>query len=213
MRIKFIYKLTNRNIKNNLVKNFKLDESKILVHPNGIDLDMFSAEIPKDEARRKFGIAMDKKMAVYVGREISWKGMEILLEARKFLLEDTIEVVKNRPYQEIPIWLSAADLLLVLGTRKNDYSYLYTSPMKIFEYMAALRPILASDTPANREILSENEAYFYEPDNAKDMADKVKFILTNPTDLKLKVDGARKKVEEYAWSKRAKSILEFMKNG
>ena len=84
--------------------------------------------------------------------------------------------------------------------------------MKIFEYMASGRPILASDTPANREILSGNEAYFYEPDNAQDLAGKIKQIMTNSQDLELKVDNARKKVEEYTWRKRAESILEFMKS-
>ena len=60
------------------------------------------------------------------------------------------------------------------------------------------------------EILSENEAYFYEPDNAQDLASKIKQIMTNPQDSELKVDNARKKVEEYAWTKRAGKILEIM---
>src|SRR3989344_5205241 len=200
----------NKNIKKNLVKNFGLGEDKIIVKPNGIDLQMFSNKTSKEEARKKLGLALDKKVAVYVGREISWKGMEILDEAQGLLREEKIQRVSDRPFQEIPLWLAAADLLLVLGTKKNDYSYLYTSPMKIFEYMASGRPILASDTPANREILSENEAYFYEPDNAQDLASKIKQIMTNPPDLELKVDNARKKVEEYAWTKRAGKILEIM---
>ena len=201
----------NNNVKNGLIKNFGIPESKIIVKPNGIDLEMFSGEISKGEARKRLGIIPDKKMAVYVGRETYWKGMEILDDVKKFYLPDIVRIIDDRPFREIPYWLAAADLLLVLGTKKNEYSYMYTSPMKIFEYMTSGRPILAADTPANREILSENEAYFYEPDDAKDLADKIKHLLTNPPDLKLKVDNARKKVEQYTWAKRAEAILAMMR--
>ena len=201
----------NKNIKNDLMKNFGIADSKIIVKPNGIDLEMFSGKISKEEARKKLGLAPDKKMAVYIGRETYWKGMDILSDAEKLLPTGTINIVSDRPFKEIPLWLAAADTLLVLGTKKNEYSYLYTSPMKIFEYMAASRLILAADTPANREILSENEAYFYAPDDSRDLAEKIKHILTNPSNPKLKVDNARKKVEEYIWSRRANKILEMMR--
>ncbi|OGF69621.1 hypothetical protein A3H65_03995 [Candidatus Giovannonibacteria bacterium RIFCSPLOWO2_02_FULL_45_14] len=201
----------NSKIEKNLIETFEIASEKVIVKPNGIDLEMFSGKISKEEARKKLNLPPDKEIAVYVGREVSWKGMEILTEAQKLLPDEIIHIVSGRPYQEIPYWLSAADLFIVLGTKKNEYSYRHTSPMKLFEYMASGRPILAADTPANREIVSENEAYFYEPDNPKDLADKISKIMTNPPDSKLKIDNARRKVENYTWSKRAQNILEFMK--
>ena len=198
----------NNQIRKKLVENF--GGKNIIVQPNGIDLEMFSGKISKDDARKKLDLPLDKKVAVYVGREISWKGMDILAKAQELLPPETIRIVNDRPYSEVPLWMKAADVCLVLGTKKHEYSYRYTSPMKLFEYMAAGRPILAADTPANREILSENEAYFYEPDNARDLADKIKYLLTNPQDLELKVDNASKKVENYTWANRAQKILEFM---
>ena len=200
----------NNNIKKSLIERFGLSSEKILVEPNGIDLEMFSDKISKREARAKLNLPPDKKIALYVGRRTWWKGMEILSEAEKLLPSETIYVVENRPYSEIPLWNAVADVCIVLGTKKHEYSYFHTSPMKLFEYMASGRPILAADTPANREIVSESEAYFYEPDNPKDLADKIKQIMTNPPDSKLKVDNARAKVENYTWSKRAQNILEFI---
>ena len=50
----------------------------------------------------------------------------------------------ERPVGEIPLWLRASDALLLLGTNKNEDSSRYTSPMKLFEYMASKTPIVAS---------------------------------------------------------------------
>ena len=46
----------------------------------------------------------------------------------------------------------------------------WMSPLKMFEYMAAARPIVASDLPALREVLNENNALLIPPDNATALA-------------------------------------------
>jgi len=199
----------NNQIKTKLMETF--GNKEIIVSPNGIDIEMFSQNISKTEARKKLNLPLDKRIALYVGKETWWKGMEILGEAKKLLPADTIYVVSDRPYPEIPMWMKAADICLVLGTKKHEYSYRYTSPMKLFEYMASKRPTIAADTLANREIVSEDEVTFYEPDNPSDLASKIKYALTNPPELELKADNAFKKVQQFSWSNRAKNILEFMK--
>jgi peptidoglycan/LPS O-acetylase OafA/YrhL len=56
----------------------------------------------------------------------------------------------------------------------------------------------------------KDEATFYEPDNVSDLTDKIKQMFNNLTDLKNKVDNARRKVEDYKWSSRAESILDMI---
>jgi glycosyltransferase involved in cell wall biosynthesis len=111
-----------------------------------------------------------------------------------------------RPYEEMPLWMAAADVLLVLGTKTNDYSYYSTSPMKLFEYMAAKRPILAAKTPAISDVVSEQEVIFYEPDNAGSLSDKISYILDNPEESEKRSFQAFEAVKKYEWRERTKRI-------
>ncbi len=115
-----------------------------------------------------------------------------------------------RDYNEIPTWLSAADALLVLGTSKNQESYRYTSPMKIFEYMISGRIIIASNTPAIREVLSEKESILYEPDDFNDLKNKILNINFDSSETKSIIKQARIKADYYSWSNRVERIGSFV---
>ena len=65
--------------------------------------------------------------------------------------------------------LSAAGVLAIPGV----IDPLSSSPLKLFEYMLAGRPIVCPDLPSVREILDGHSAYFFAPDNPSDMADKI----------------------------------------
>jgi len=122
-----------------------------------------------------------------------------------------VHCMGHKVFTEVPMWLAAADLLLVCGTKKNAYSYLHTSPMKFFEYMASGVPVVASATPANREIVSNADALMYEPGNASDLATKISYAFAHTSEMEKRAAHAREKVKQFSWDKRSKSILEFIK--
>ena len=223
----------NAAIRDELMQTFHISGQKILVCPNGIDLAMFGGTEDMHVARRVLGLSADGGIALYVGRLYAWKGLAILADAAQPLgdvahtyvvggsadelgrllgrtLPSHLVCVGGRRYQEIPLWLAAADVLLVLGTKENEYSYRHTSPMKLFEYMASGRPIVASRTPANCAIISEREAFFYEPDDAADLARVMRFVLLHPDEGRERARAARKKVGQFSWEKRAGDILAFV---
>lgn len=219
--------------KDALMRAFHIPEGRVLVAPNGIDLTQFDSLPSQTDVRERLGLPRDARIALYVGRFYDWKGMDILVRAAEqspeikwYLvggddaafyqatgirtLPENLFCVGGKPFADIPLWLAAADVLLVLGTRKNEYSWQETSPMKLFEYMAAGRPIVSSATPANQEIVSEAEAFLYEPDDAHSLVAAVRAGLTDREAARSKVSAASVKVTQWTWGARAARVQTFL---
>ncbi|MEI6296927.1 MAG: glycosyltransferase family 4 protein [bacterium] len=219
------------------IKNFFINkgikEDKIFVSPDAVDLKDHVGTT-KDEARKKVGLPSDKKIILYTGHLYGWKGVNTLAESAKSFDEmnlfvfvggtegdvnsfkqkysDTknILVLGQKPHSDIPLYLSSADVLVLPNSGKEDISRLYTSPMKLFEYMASGRPIIASNLPSIREILNEDNAVFFESDNPGDLSRSIKKVLGD----KELGDRISKQslldVKKYTWENRAKNIINFI---
>ena len=85
--------------------------------------------------------------------------------------------------------------------------------MKLFEYMASKRPIVATDIPSIREILNETNAFIVSPDDPEAMAKGIIEAVQNDTKNKKITQGAYSYVELHTWNKRAKRILGFLEKG
>ena len=81
-----------------------------------------------------------------------------------------------------------------------------------FEYMAAGRPIIASATPAIKDAVSEDEALLYEPDNAKDLADKARRAVVGGTGIAELASRATQAVQRLSWNERAKRVIHFIES-
>jgi glycosyltransferase involved in cell wall biosynthesis len=83
--------------------------------------------------------------------------------------------------------------------------------MKMFEYMASSKPIIASDLPSLREVLNENNALFFEADNPASLAETIRKCL-NDQALSDKISTqAASDVRNYTWHTRVQTILAFIK--
>lgn len=224
----------NHWIERTLVSRFGLSHERIRVLPNGIDLTLFKRGRTQGEARQELGLPHDAQIALYVGRFYNWKGLHTALIAAKELLEvqfyflggnegelkeaaqvnelsANIHCMPIRPQREIPLWLQAANVCLVLGTREHEYSYRETSPMKLFEYMAVGRPIVGSRTPAIEEIVGEREAFLAKPDDPEALAAAVREAFAHPDEAAARGARAREKAQQFSWDERAKKVLDFIK--
>ena len=125
--------------------------------------------------------------------------------------ESPLLLLTATEYKMMPHYLASADLLLLPNKKGDPVSEFYTSPMKLFEYMASGVPIVASNICSLREVLEENSAFIFEPNNPSDMARVIKFAIGNEIESKKRADNAKELSKEYAWNKRAEKIIGFIK--
>ena len=211
------------------------DQEKIIVSPDAVDVEQFSINLSKEEARKKLGLPTDKKIVLYTGHLYSWKGADTAVQSAPGLPDNVIMIFvggtavdierfeKNygqnkkvmilgkKPHEEMPFFMKSADILLLPNSAKEDISRFYTSPMKLFEYMTSGNPIIASDLPSLKEILNESNAYFFEPDNSESLAGVIKEVLNNYTEATNKAKRALELVQNFSWEERARSITGFIK--
>jgi len=214
-------------------QSHRVDPEKLVIFPDGVRLSLFHAQQPSSLIRQQLGISPESKLVVYTGHLYKWKGVHVLAQAA-FLLDEyahiviiggldtdvqkfrkqyqytNLHIIGSKPYQDIPQYLQAADVLVLPNSGQHDISRLYTSPMKMFEYMASGVPIVASDLPSIREILHEGNAFFVDADNPTALADKIKFMLQNRGASEEKALQALGDVQKYSWDNRARNIIKLL---
>lgn len=238
----FLYSLFLKKSKGIVVITQKLKDlfiergipsTKIFIAPDAVDLKKFNIAETQEECRRKLNLLQGEKIILYTGHLYGWKGAQVLAKTSSYLPEgvkvyfvggtkediqefkiqaSNVKIVGHRPYAEIPYWLGAADILVLPNSGKEEISRHWTSPMKMFEYMAARRPIVASDLPSIREILNKENAVLIEPDNPEALARGMKEVLRSPQLSDKIVARAFQDVQEYTWEKRVEKILFFLNN-
>jgi glycosyltransferase involved in cell wall biosynthesis len=203
--------------------------SRIIVAHDGIDLRSFAQALPKVEARRRLNLPLDKKIALYIGRLDGWKGTDTLLEASKLLSDVQVVLIGGEPkqvealvaaypgvmflgflpYRDIAANEAAADVLVLPNTARDVTSLRYTSPLKLFSYMASGVPMVVTDLPSLREVVSEQEAFFAPADDPQALAAAIEGALAAP-DAPLRARRAKEKAAEYTWDRRAERIQAFI---
>lgn len=213
-----------------------INKGRMIVAPDGVNISQFALKEEKSDCRTKLSLPQEKKIVLYSGHLYARKGVHVLGEAAKKMRNDTLVVfvggtkkdtfefrkkygdtnnvliLGHRTHGDIPYYLRAADVLVLPNSAQSDDARLYTSPMKLFEYMASGTPIVASDVPSLREVLRDDRALFVPPNDAEALAQGASRLLDDVS-LSTELAGrAKEDVLQYSWSKRAHSILAHLKN-
>ncbi len=207
---------------------------KIIVAADGIDERRLTQQIPKEDARKQLGVPPDKTIICYTGHLFGWKGVYTLAEAMRDLPDEywlyivggmetdrqalqhfiaeqrlpRITLTGHVPYHAVPCYLAAADVLILPNSGTANISRECTSPLKLFEYMAAQRPIVASDLPSLREVLRDGEnACLIPPDDPLALAAGIQRVMCDPAMQTQLVERAYSDAQAYTWNNRAKKIV------
>jgi len=235
--------VVSQGLKELFLKNgFK--EKNILVAPDAVDLSVFDINISKEQARKKLNLPLDKKIIGYTGKFKTMgmdKGISDILKALTKLKDDILFVAvggsqaeidyyrkqvqelnlgnkvifkEHVSQDELAIFQKSCDLLLMPFPDKEHYAK-FMSPLKMFEYMASNRPIIATDLPTIKEVLKhlnseQGNAVLVKPDNPEDLAKGIKELLNNKELSERISNKALKDVKEYTWERRVERIVEFI---
>jgi glycosyltransferase involved in cell wall biosynthesis len=209
---------------------------KCLVAHDGVDLERFDPPQDRARARAHVGWPDDRPIVGYCGHLYRGRGTEELLacaarlphlrfmfvggvdpelgayrQAAERSRLDNVRFTGFVPNSQLAPYLFAADVLAMPYTRQTA-SAQYMSPMKMFEYMAAGRPIVASRFPSVGEVLQDRvNAILVEPEDVKELA----AALDDATGAgagaaALLGQRARRDVQACTWVRRAERILAFL---
>jgi glycosyltransferase involved in cell wall biosynthesis len=187
-------------------------------------------------ARRALGL-QEAPTAVCTGHLYAGRGMELFVELAKKKPEirfvwsggkpEDVELWREKtkaipnitfagfvPNAQLPMYQAAADILMMPYGHKigisgaGGNSAQISSPMKMFEYMASGRAILASDLPVFHEVLNEDNAVFCPPEKLVAWEGALQALVDNPDRRAILAKQARSDAQQYSWTERAKRILD-----
>ncbi len=212
---------------------YGVPRAKLLAAHDGVDLQLFGSPPPQDAARRALGIDADKRVVVYTGALKDDRGIDLILESARRMPDVEYYIVGgNAPeiehwrnaiarlklvnahlpgrvaHQDVPRWLSAADVLLMMWTWRVP-TIRVCSPMKLFEYMAAQRLIVGPAFPTVLEVLEDGrDAILFEPDDADAMEHALREGLARCRETDLPSRAYEKVARDYTWEARCQLILD-----
>lgn len=132
--------------------------------------------------------------------------------AEEFGVSDRAVFIGKVSHHDISKYAQVCDVFVAPFPENEHYNF-YMSPLKIFEYMASKKPIVTTDLPSLREVLTSGKnAVLIKPSDPKLLAETLIKIEQNPEyGQKLAEEAYKEVLEKYTWDIRAKHIIDFIR--
>jgi glycosyltransferase involved in cell wall biosynthesis len=218
------------------VRSTGVPEQKILLNPNAVDPAQFRPDIDGTAVRRRLGLRSSVVIG-FSGTFGNWHGIPALAAAlprvcearpdvRWLLIGDgplrhlVDEAVNNHglaervsqpglvPHAEMPAYLAACDVLVSPHGRQADGGEFFGSPTKLFEYMAAGRPIVASAVGQIAEVLHHEQSALLVPPEDPEALARAIVRLVDDAGLRASLGQAARQaaVERHTWRQNAERL-------
>ena len=224
--------ITTDNLRDYVIRK-GVDKNKVFEVPDGVDSEKFNPEISGNPIRKKYKLE-GKQIVGFVGSLSKRQGLPILLDAAEkckqqipdihFLivgkgfeepklkklvknnkLENIVTFTGAVSHNDIPAYIAAMDITVLPNMS------IYSSPVKIFEYMAMAKPTIApAQGQMNRFFENEREILLIKPGDQEQLMSSIVRLFNDSALRKRLGSNARHKVSNsYTWKHNAKRILEI----
>ncbi len=208
----------------------------IRVLPNAVDTRLFRLDLDSGPVRKRFNL--DGRFVIgFVGAFRPWHGVDLLLEGfrelhrgdpwthllligegplrsqyeeqvRKMNLQEAVTFAGGVAHEDVPRYLAAMDVAVAPYPAMEDFYY---SPLKLFEYMAAGRAVVASRVGQVAEVVVDGvTGMLFEPG---DRAGLVSCIRRLRGDAALRSElGTKAKAacSEHTWNQNAARVIDWV---
>ncbi len=220
------------NVTKDYIASLGLDRKLVTVIPNGVSPSDFSASpLPPREGR--------VPTLLYIGTLADWQGLEVVIKAlpkileqrkvqlrivgrgrsrqrkmimkhiRKLGIENHVTLQPAVPHHEIPALIAESDICIApLGLNDRNVTQ-GACPIKVLEYMASSRPLVASNMPIVRELVREDvDALLFSPNDPEDLARQV-LALLNDFELskRLAESATQRALTKFTWHEAQKKLV------
>lgn len=205
---------------------------KMWVNPNGVDGSLFSPVVSGERIVQRYGLKPRCTIG-FVGSLQRWHGVHLLVQAfaelasqfpdatllvvgegkerqnlqRRVLrigLQHRIHFAGQVDYSSVPDFIAAMDICVAPYPKLPLF---YFSPIKVFEYMAMAKPVVASRQGQLTELVSHCGRLF-EPGNVEQMLENIAYLLTHPDEARDMGIQAREKVlSKFTWIHNAQRVM------
>ena len=209
-----------------------VDRERVTVIPNGVSPSDFSpSPLPNRDGR--------VPVMLYIGTLADWQGLDVVVRAlpkilerqavrlhivgrgrsrqrkllarqiRKLGVEEHVIVQSAVPHHEVPALIAESDLCVApLGLNDRNVTQ-GACPIKVLEYMAAGRPLLASNMPIVRELVREDvDALLFSPNDPGELARQALTLLTDfELSHRLAQSASERALTKFTWHESEKKLL------
>jgi glycosyltransferase involved in cell wall biosynthesis len=214
------------------IASLGVNRKRVSVIPNGVSPSDFApSPLPSREGRLP--------VLLYIGTLADWQGLDVLIRAmpkileqrpvqlrvigrgrsrqrkmlakqiRKLGVEGNVIVKPAVPHHEVPAVIAQSDICLApLGLNDRNVTQ-GACPIKVLEYMASSRPLIASNMPIVRELVREDiDGLLFSPNDRDDLARQI-LTLLNDYDLSKRIADAatERALTSFTWHAAQKKLL------
>lgn len=217
-------------LKTNFVER-GVPEKKIVVLEDAVDLALFQR--PDRMPPSPYKLDNVRPQVTYAGHLYDYKGIPTILQCAQLMPDVQFNLIGGFPEDimrhqkiaeqknlsnvhfygfvdqcDLPSYLWYSNVLL-LPPSLNHPSANWTSPVKLYEYLASKTPVVATRIPALTDWLSDKEVEFVEPDNAHAMARGIYKLINNKQRSIELCEYGYQRATQKSYAERAKQILEY----
>lgn len=220
------------NVTRDYIASLGLDRKRVTVIPNGVSPSDFPpSPLPSRDGR--------VPALLYIGTLADWQGLDVVIKAlpkileqqavrlqivgrgrarqrkllskqiRKLGVEGSVVVRSAVPHHEVPALIAESDICLApLGLNDRNVTQ-GACPIKVLEYMASSRPLVASNMPIVRELVREDvDALLFSPNDPADLARQV-LVLLNDFELskRLSDSATERALTKFTWHAAQKKLV------